>query len=696
MKIILGFDILPMSSPNSRQGAMVAVHLQLSDGANLQWNRLTRDKLVSVIRKYKPVYIGTDNPEEVLKAGENITSFYNQLPSSTSLVHVNLTNNGIVLPLKTVIREILKETSSHKLKPMQTAEYLVKLINLGIGMKLEPYEDETLISIGRPRHHHKGGWSQSRYERVGEETVASSANILRSLLSNNSIPFDEVTISTRYGAKYSRFHIFTNRSSVDKIFRRKLLFPSKVKIWSPQKPVISHIPLIPEKKLNTAIISSNHTLVGIDPGMTTALVITDLNMNILFSQSKKNFSKGEILYQISNFGTPILVCADVNPIPTLVKKIASSFNSKLISPSIQLDKMRKKKLIEPFLSLKLDNHEKDALSAISYAYGKFDDHFAKLEKYNIPLEHTYLVKTLIFQGYSISESISLYEEAISLPMEEMEPLAAIIPSSVIKPTQRELFLINRINNLIHENEKLNSEKYNLRVHSNKIDRILINKNKLIRRIQTHATDKQYELTREAISSETMRSRDIEISNLRKKLKSSEKRYISSKAQIQLLEDLIWKSLDNEGSAIKILEKFTLESIAENISNKQFRSEDLLLILDPSGGGRQAAIKLLELNLSFIFILNSNFSTEVVKIFWEKNIPFLRGEPYDISIIGNIAVIGKSNLQKAFADFVEMRKKYISDRKWENIELTIQNYQYEREKELQKQDVDYDEYIPEEQ
>jgi predicted RNase H-like nuclease (RuvC/YqgF family) len=695
MKVILGFDILPMSSPNSRQGVMVAVHLQLSDGSNLHWKGLTREKLVSIIRKHQPIYIGTDNPEEILKTGENISSFYNQLPSSTSIVHVNLTSNGVILPIKTIIKSILKETIPHKLRPLQTAEYIVKLINKGTGMKLEPYEDETLISIGRPRHHHKGGWSQSRFERVGEETVASSASKLRTLLSKNSIPFDEVTISTRYGAKNSRFHIFVNRSKVDQVFRRKLLYPSKVKIWSPQKPIISHIPLIPEKKLNTSIIPSNHILVGIDPGMTTGIVITDLNLDLLFSKSKKNFSKGEILFHISNYGIPILVCADVNPIPTLVKKIAASFNSKLISPSIQLDKMRKKKLIQPFKSLKLDNHEKDALSAISYAYGKFDNQFSKLDKYHIPVEHNYLVKTLIFQGYSINESINLYEEAISLHSEDIHPIEILASESVPEHSQRELFLLNRIKNLIHENEKLKDELSNLRIHSNKIIGILKNKNRLIERIQYQATDKQYELTREAISSETIRTRDIEISNLRKKLKSSEKVYMATKAQIQLLEKLIWKSLDNEGSAIKILEKFTYASIAENIENKRLMPEDLLLVLDPSGGGKQAAIKLLEINLGFVFILNSNFSNEVIEIFWEKNIPFLRGEPYDISIVGNVALIGKSNLQKAFADFADMRKKIISDKKWENIELTIQNYQYEREKELKTQDVDYDDFIPEE-
>ncbi len=111
-------------------------------------------------------------------------------------------------------------------------------------------------------------------------------------------------------------------------------------------------------------------IVGIDPGIITAISIIDINGNFVALESRRHFSKDNIIEYISRYGEPIIVGCDVSNPPRLVKKISSTFNSKLILPSKNMTTKKKMKLVKKFEKFIKNKHERDALASAIFAYHK--------------------------------------------------------------------------------------------------------------------------------------------------------------------------------------------------------------------------------------------------------------------------------------------------------------------------------------
>ena len=152
---LLSFDILPMNSPDMEK-SKYAVSLLNEDLSSMDWSKVTKNKMISIINKHHPVYIGTDNPNEIIGSDETLSDFCDRIPVESSLVHVNLALSGNSIPLQSVLR-MNNFPVNKKLSPLETAKALNQLIVKGIGMRLEPYEEETIIRVGRPKKHKRGG-----------------------------------------------------------------------------------------------------------------------------------------------------------------------------------------------------------------------------------------------------------------------------------------------------------------------------------------------------------------------------------------------------------------------------------------------------------------------------------------------------------------------------------------------------------
>jgi predicted RNase H-like nuclease (RuvC/YqgF family) len=111
-------------------------------------------------------------------------------------------------------------------------------------------------------------------------------------------------------------------------------------------------------------------IVGIDPGVITAVSIIDINGNFVALESRRYFSKEDIIELVSKYGEPIIISCDVCSPPRLVKKISSTFNSKLIIPNKNMTTKKKMKLIKKFEKFIKNKHERDALASAIFAYHK--------------------------------------------------------------------------------------------------------------------------------------------------------------------------------------------------------------------------------------------------------------------------------------------------------------------------------------
>lgn len=109
------------------------------------------------------------------------------------------------------------------------------------------------------------------------------------------------------------------------------------------------------------MIERKRTIVGFDPGTTSAIAVLDLDRNVLLMKSVRNAGFDEIVGEVSSVGKPVVVACDVSPAPEVVRKLAASFDAHLSVPEMSMEVEEKAKLARAFGPE--DNHQRDSLAA---------------------------------------------------------------------------------------------------------------------------------------------------------------------------------------------------------------------------------------------------------------------------------------------------------------------------------------------
>jgi predicted RNase H-like nuclease (RuvC/YqgF family) len=685
----LAFDILPMSSPSRVEGVKLAVALKLSDGKILEWEGVNRDRLVSIIRKHTPNFVGTDNPTEILRPKESISSFCSRLPVVTNFVHVNLNNQGKLEPLNEVMKKHNLEANK-KLNPQETAKQLINLMEKGVGMIIEPFENETIIDVARPRRRGKGGWSQSRYERQGEEIVSRATNDLKSIIDNYGFQYDLISKETKYGAKQSRFHLFESKEVIVTKIKISSLFPAKIKIWSPTKQVVTHRPIEKRiERINTYIYNKHQRLlVGIDPGITTGVAIVSISGKVKSVYSRKNLSKGKLITDLASFGSPVAVCADVSPPPQFVTKIAATYNAQLFSPRSQLNQSEKRDLVrKAFPDNKLNSHERDALSAVLHTLNRFKQSFQKIDNRDLNLDEKEMAKALILRGLSITDALAAIE-ILRKPIEYKTEFTTDLE-------ENENNIPGRLYNLLGDLVKSEETISNLRSHLGNLELKIENQNKQIKNLEFKLNKIKDISTLEVLKSDIVKQKENQIRHLTGRFQTELKTNQILIERIRDLEQLLWSTLDSDNLPIKVLKRFSKDAIYKLEEEFNIQNGDILLIIDPTGGSHQTARNLAKTKFKIIFIERDKMPTEASKIFEEEGIAVIHSKDYNLRRINQYAMISISELNRALNDYHENFKLEKLRKQSRMINLTIENYQFEREKQLTSNLANYDNYEPEE-
>ncbi len=121
-------------------------------------------------------------------------------------------------------------------------------------------------------------------------------------------------------------------------------------------------------------------IVGIDVGITSSIAILDKSGKLIFIKSKKDYKKEEIISDIINFGTPIAICYDKPKIPKKIKKIASAFRVRIVTPNKEVKNVLKFQIVKKYFGKVSNSHERDALFAALIGYKKLRRKIEKYEK----------------------------------------------------------------------------------------------------------------------------------------------------------------------------------------------------------------------------------------------------------------------------------------------------------------------------
>lgn len=123
-------------------------------------------------------------------------------------------------------------------------------------------------------------------------------------------------------------------------------------------------------------MSRKALIVGVDPGNTSAVAALNLDGEIELLESRKEFSRAEIIQKIVETGKPVVIASDRSEMPSTVRKIGQSLGAERFTPEENLDTRTKKELGEGN-----NTHEVDASAAARYAFNQLRKQIRKIKSY---------------------------------------------------------------------------------------------------------------------------------------------------------------------------------------------------------------------------------------------------------------------------------------------------------------------------
>ncbi len=185
-------------------------------------------------------------------------------------------------------------------------------------------------------------------------------------------------------------------------------------------------------------------IVGIDPGLTTAISAFDLKGNFIAAFSKKNVETIKLAKFISELGQPLIFAVDKAKPPAAAEKLAASFACKLFAPQSDLKIVEKSAIVKDVLSdlesensnikpLKFSSHEKDAIAAAIAAYKMHATEFSKIDDSLGALgmeQYGDVVKCMLLRG-----EVKNISEAVARLVSEQKPVVKRQQNVTVNVTQ---------------------------------------------------------------------------------------------------------------------------------------------------------------------------------------------------------------------------------------------------------------------
>ncbi len=626
MSTIFGVDIVGGSIHGKIKPRYAVVVLE----DNKEYEKVvSRSKLFRMVRERKPDIVAIDNIYEVFGSKEDLIAFLSEIPANTKLVQVAGKNGSLPsLAKRFGLRINIRN-------PMDEARACAYLASFGVGYEVSVFTDKTKITVSRNRSLGKGGWRQKKYGRKVHDAVRQVYREIRYKLASMGFEFVE-EVRKGYGG-ISRGVIIVNAAKSEIPLNSFKTRDVQVKVEAVEKDKIEFIPL--SKTLR-------YTIVGVDPGATTAVAVIDLSGNLIDVTSKKGWKAAEVIEYISSLGKPVVVATDKSNPPEFVQKVKVSFNAVLYSPKEDISVDKKKSLTANYKLL--NDHERDALAAAMDAYNSYKNKLRNVEK-RIPAGMDLdRIKAEIIRGTPLKTFLSVEEKAAKV---DKKPQIEEVSKEELERKEKIIRELREENKILRKQiSELKEEIERLR---NRIAAISREEHEKIRR------------------DNYIRNLEKEILDLRKQLKRKDEEIEELKSRIGLLKKM--KLLEFKGwREVKVIRKFTKEEIERAEKELGIGSGDVVYILDSSGGSKALAEALCRKEIKAV-IYGSEMSHMAAEVFDEYNVPRISVNEVEILLGDDIAVV---NAEK-FDEVYERKLEELKERKVDMLEKLVEEYRRTR-------------------
>ena len=603
------------------RGDAPAYALVVLDDGEIERDVVSFRKLCRLIDDAEPALVATDNAYELAADKNELVGFLRSLPSATKLVQV--TGDERPEPLSRVAS---RHGVPYDKKPMAEAEAAARLATANVGCEVSAFTDTTTVKVARGRSTGSGGWSQDRYTRRIHGNVKKVAREVESKLDSANLDYEQ-DVTEKYGG-YSNA-VFTVAATPDELpVSTHRAGDTRIEIEREQRDGISYQPLVKRR---------DRVIVGIDPGTTTAAAVVSLDGRVLARFSSRTADTAEVTEWLIEQGRPLIVAADVTPIPQTVEEFRRSFEATAWTPESDLPVDEK---LHRTRDHEYDNdHERDAMAAALYAYDDREDQFDRITDKTPPqFDREEVIAHVVANESSVEAALAELSDEDDGDDEE----STHEPRELTSEEQRIKDLEAQVDRLQSHNEKLQAE--------------LTDREETIEEYEEKLSEAKREERREARERRAVSRLKRETDRLERERDEARERADELEAKLDRLKEL-WKLDHTDADAVgkrnlvsvKIVEQFTNRALDDAEDEVGLTRGDIIYFRDASGAGRSTAERVAAIEPRVI-IRGGGLSDAADEVLFEAGIPVGPADDVSIQEIDELAVVDDDEIEAVIDDW----------------------------------------------
>lgn len=567
-----------------------------------------------------------------------------------------------------------------KISPIEEAEACARLVENGVGAEVQVCENEVKIRVCRNVSLGSGGSSQTRYRRRIHTAIRNIAKKTEDALHGMGVDYDLFTEESDFGLERAYFHVYASRAKLHGVIKPIRGRYVKLKLSSVYKNKIEFIPLNgqgtpypntrrPDKQL----------IIGVDPGTNCGLAILTLDASPLYLKSRKGLTRGEITRIVMDYGTPLLVGADVTPVPEFVSKLATMLNAVLFAPESVVEASEKREITRIYAEqhkIKLRNpHARDALAAAIKAFQHYRNKFEQVEgevrRLEVPVSMEE-VKALVVRGQPIQRAIDFLspnkaKEETEEPQDLQERGPSVKEYEVkIRALQDKIsFYKEQSKQLKESNEQLVNEERQLE-------------------------DTVQQLTKALEGMRGKEARELkkgrEYQRLTKEIVTLRRELTKERGAVQRLEKRLetlryYRGLESKGDIVflKPVETFTRDGLEKAYQLYDIKRGDVILFLDASGGGASTAEEVVRRGVKAV-VSKTTMAHQAKDVFEQYEVNVVPFRALRLEWVEGYPYVEAEELNSAIHTGAEFKKR----EKDENLLDIVEAYQRERRRNDQRE------------
>ncbi|WP_158855230.1 DUF460 domain-containing protein [Halorhabdus sp. CUG00001] len=641
--VIFGVDI----QSGDVRGNSPAYALVIFDGESIERDVVSHRKLRRLIETKTPAIVATDNMYELAEDKDALVHFLRELPEETRLVQV--TGDQQPEPLS---RVATRHGVPYGKDPMEEAEATARLAAGNVGYEVSAFTDTTRLKVARGRSTGGGGgWSEDRYTRRIHGSVKKRTREVERELDAAALDYER-EVTEKYGGFANA--VFEVQASPGEIpISAERSGDTRIEIERERRDGIEFEPLAHRR---------DHVVVGVDPGTTTAVAVLGLDGEVLDVYSTRTDDTAAVIEWVIERGRPLLVAADVTPMPETVEKLRRSFDAAGWTPDSDLAVDEK---LHRTREQAYDNdHERDALAAALEAY---DDHETQFERVAAKVPPREEVGPVLARVVANDESVESVLEDLSDDESEATETSEHEPRE-LSPEEKEI-------------KRLRERVDRLESHVEDLRGTIEDKDETIA-----AYEEKLEAARSEQRAETRKRREVnrlerENDRLERELEDERDRVADLEGKLERLKAL-WK-LDHSNFAdvekakeglvpVKVVEKFTTEAIEDADDRFGLAEDDIILFRDATGAGRSTAALLADLEPRLV-LRTGGLSDVSDEVLFERRVPIAPADAVTVQEVDELAVAREREVEAAIEEWRDYESEREKARTAEMVDQLISEH-----------------------